>query len=73
VCTSPSYHFAAGSVPGNVRYVGLQLDNGGGTWGGPWAGADQLPLVLVGVSSTVVGQEDHMGGRQVRGHLLPYG
>ena len=27
VCTSPSYDFAAGAVPGNVRYVGPQLDD----------------------------------------------
>ena len=27
VCTSPSYDFAAGDVPGNVRYVGPQLDD----------------------------------------------
>jgi len=27
VCTSPSFDFAAGDVPGNVRYVGPQLDD----------------------------------------------
>ena len=39
VCTSPSYDFAAGDVPGNVRYVGPQLDDeaGGGTWDDPRA------------------------------------
>ena len=38
VCTSPSYDFAADAVPGNVRYVGPQLDNaGGGAWDDPWA------------------------------------
>ena len=59
VCTSPSYDFAADSVPGNVRYVGPQLeDGGGGTWDDPRAGADDRPLVLVGLSSTVMGQED---------------
>jgi MGT family glycosyltransferase len=61
VCTSPSYDFAADDVPGNVRYVGPQLDDeasqaGGGTWddpGGP-------PLVLVGLSSTVMGHEEEL-------------
>lgn len=58
VCTSPSYDFAAGSVPGNVRYVGPQLeDTGDGTWDDPRAGADGRPLVLAGSSSTVMGQQ----------------
>jgi len=58
VCTSPSYDFAAGAVPGNVRYVGPQLDDGdGGSWDHPWTGADKRPLVLVSLSSTVMGQE----------------
>ena len=44
VCTSPSYDFAAGVVPGNVRYVGPQLDDAdGATWDGPRAGADEPP------------------------------
>jgi hypothetical protein len=42
VCTSPSYDFAADAVPGNVRYVGPQLDDvDGGTCEQPWAGADE--------------------------------
>lgn len=58
VCTSPSYDFAAGDVPGNVRYIGPQLDDevgdvGGGTWDDPGG----LPLVLVGLSSTVMSHE----------------
>jgi MGT family glycosyltransferase len=58
VCTSPSYDFAAGAVPGNVRYVGPQLDDAdGGSWEHPWTGADKRPLVLVSLSSTVMGQE----------------
>jgi hypothetical protein len=58
VCTSPSYDFAAGAVPGNVRYIGSQLDDAdGGSWDQPWAGADTRPLVLVSLSSTVMGQE----------------
>src|SRR6202045_453674 len=59
VCTSPSYDFAADAVPGNVRYVGPQLDDtGGGAWDDPWAGSGHRPLVLVGLSSTVMRQED---------------
>ncbi len=58
VCTSPSYDFAAGAVPGNVRYVGPQLDDAdGGSCDQPWADADKRPLVLVSLSSTVMGQE----------------
>ena len=58
VCTSPSYDFAAGAVPGNVRYVGPQLDDAdGGSWDHPWTGAGKRPLVLVSLSSTVMGQE----------------
>ena len=76
VCTSPSYDFAAGDVPGNVRYVGPQLDDaagavGGGTWDDPGG----LPLVLVGLSSTVMSHEhelmqraaDALGQLPVRG------
>jgi MGT family glycosyltransferase len=58
VCTSPSYDFAADAVPGNVRYVGPQLDDGAAVaWDDPWAGADDHPLVLVSLSSTVMRQE----------------
>jgi UDP:flavonoid glycosyltransferase YjiC (YdhE family) len=58
VCTSPSYDFAPDRVPGNVRYVGPQLDDiDGGSWDQPWAGADQRPLILVSLSSTVMSQE----------------
>jgi MGT family glycosyltransferase len=57
VCTSPSYDFAAATVPGYVRYVGPQLDDTStGTWddpGGP-------PLVLVGLSSTVMSHEEEL-------------
>jgi MGT family glycosyltransferase len=59
VCTSPSFDFAADAVPDNVRYVGPQLDDtGGGAWDDPWASAGKRPLVLVGLSSTVMRQED---------------
>ena len=58
VCSSPSYDFAPGSVPANVRYVGPQLDDepSGGS-GDRWAAEPGQPLVLVGLSSTVMRQE----------------
>jgi MGT family glycosyltransferase len=59
VCSSPSYDFAPGSVPANVCYVGPQLDDAAGTAPvDPWAGPPGGPLVLVGLSSTVMRQED---------------
>ena len=58
VCSSPSYDFGPGSVPANVRYVGPQLDDHPGEGsGGRWADEPGQPLVLVGLSSTVMRQE----------------
>jgi MGT family glycosyltransferase len=75
VCSSPSYDFGSGSVPANVRYVGPQLDDDPS--GGPddrGAGSPAQPLVLVGLSSTVMRQQallqrtaDALGQAQVRG------
>jgi MGT family glycosyltransferase len=75
VCSSPSYDFAPGSVPANVCYVGPQLDDAASAAAGdPWAGPPAAPLVLVGLSSTVMRQEgllqraaDALGQLQVRG------
>jgi MGT family glycosyltransferase len=75
VCSSPSYDFGSGSVPPNVCYVGLQLDEqASGAPAGPWAGPPGRPLVLVGLSSTVMRQEgllqraaDALGRLPVRG------
>ena len=75
VCSSPSYDFGSGSVPANACYVGPQLDDqASGASGGSWAGSSGLPLVLVGLSSTVMRQEgllqraaDALGQAQVRG------
>ena len=75
VCSSPSYDFAPGSVPANVRYVGPQLDDAAGAAAGsPCAGPPGRPLVLVGLSSTVMRQEgllqraaDALGQLQVQG------
>jgi MGT family glycosyltransferase len=62
-------------VPANVRYVGPQLDDqASGAPPGPWAGPPGQPLVLVGLSSTVMRQEgllqraaDALGQLPVRG------
>jgi MGT family glycosyltransferase len=75
VCSSPSYDFAPGSVPGNVRYVGPQLDDAASAaCRNPWTGPSGRPLVLVGLSSTVMRQEsllqrvaDALGQLQVQG------
>jgi UDP:flavonoid glycosyltransferase YjiC (YdhE family) len=75
VCSSPSYDFAPGSVPANVCYVGPQLDDtAGAAPGNPWAVPSDRPLVLVGLSSTVMRQErllqraaDALGQLPVRG------
>ena len=75
VCTSPSYDFAPGDVPGNVRYVGPQLDDEAGDAGRTWDDPDGRPLVLVGLSSTVMSHEvellqraaDALGQLPVRG------
>jgi MGT family glycosyltransferase len=75
VCSSPSYDFGSGSVPANVCYVGPQLDDEpSGAPGEPWAGPPGGPLVLVGLSSTVMRQEgllqraaDALGQLPVRG------
>jgi MGT family glycosyltransferase len=75
VCSSPSYDFGSGSVPANVRYVGPQLDDDPGEGSGEWrAGEPGQPLVLVGLSSTVMRQEgllqraaDALGQLPVRG------
>jgi UDP:flavonoid glycosyltransferase YjiC (YdhE family) len=76
VCSSPSYDFAADALPGNVRYVGPQLDDtSDGTWDDPQGGSARRPLVLVGLSSTVMSQgaellqraADALGGLPVRG------
>jgi len=75
VCSSPSYDFGSGSVPANVRYVGPQLDDDPGEGSGEWrAGEPGQPLVLVGLSSTIMLQEgllqraaDALGQAQVRG------
>ena len=75
VCSSPSYDLGSGSVPANVCYVGPQLDDeASGAPAGPWAAPPGGPLMLVGLSSTVMRQEgllqratDALGQLPVRG------
>ena len=58
VLTSPTFDYASGSVPANVRYVGPILDdpNWVSPWKAPWPDLDDHPLVLVGFSSTYQNQ-----------------
>ncbi len=58
VCTSPSFDFAPSAIPGNARYAGPQLDDAPSAVSrNPWAIPSGRPLVLVGLSSTVMRQE----------------
>jgi MGT family glycosyltransferase len=60
VLTSQAFDFPADSLPANVRYVGPQLDDP--AWLGLWepapSGDDDLPLVLVSLSTTYQQQAD---------------
>jgi MGT family glycosyltransferase len=60
VLTSQAFDFPADSLPANVRYVGPQLDDP--AWLAPWEpapwGDDNLPLVLVSLSTTYQQQAD---------------
>src|SRR4029077_20069934 len=58
VCSSPSYDFGSGSVPANVRSGGpTREDTPAQRSADRWAGPPPQPLVLVGLSSTVMRQE----------------
>ena len=75
VCSSPSFDFAPGCVPANVRYAGPQLDDAPAAASrNPWVIPSGRPLVLVGLSSTVMRQEgllqriaDALGQLEVQG------
>jgi MGT family glycosyltransferase len=57
VLTSPSFDFAIDGLPANVRHVGPRLDDP--AWAGTWAPPPgDAPLVLVGLSSTYMAQDD---------------
>jgi UDP:flavonoid glycosyltransferase YjiC (YdhE family) len=51
VMTSPTFDFAAPQLPGNVRYVGPQLDDPDWAGDAAWRPPGDDPLVLVGMSS----------------------
>ena len=48
----------AAELPGNVHHVGRAVEPGTGTWGPPWPGSNQDPLVLVSLSTTFMDQRD---------------
>lgn len=60
VLTSPVFDFPAAALPGNVRYVGPQLDVPPSTtaWEGPWDAEDRRPLIVVSFSTTFQRQAD---------------
>jgi MGT family glycosyltransferase len=60
VLTSAAFDFPSAALPGNVRYVGPQLDAPPATtaWEGLWDAADGRPFVVVSLSTTFQRQED---------------
>jgi MGT family glycosyltransferase len=60
VLTSPAFDFPSAALPGNVRYVGPQLDEPptATAWEGPWEADDRRPFVVVSLSTTFQRQED---------------
>jgi MGT family glycosyltransferase len=60
VLSSRSFDFPAAALPGNVRYVGPQLDapQPATSWEGPWRADDPRPLVVASFSTTVQRQKD---------------
>jgi MGT family glycosyltransferase len=61
VMTSPSFDFAAPQLPGNVRYVGPQLDDPDWAASAKWQRQGSEPLVLVATSSVYQDQVDLLG------------
>jgi MGT family glycosyltransferase len=58
VMTSPSFDFSAPQLPGNVRYVGPQLDDPDWAASAKWKRQGSEPLVLVATSSIYQDQVD---------------
>jgi MGT family glycosyltransferase len=58
VMTSPSFDFRAPQLPGNVRYVGPQLDDPDWAASAQWHRQGSEPLVLVAMSSIYQDQVD---------------
>ncbi len=61
VMTSPSFDFSAPQLPGNVRYVGPQLDDPDWAASATWQRQGSEPLVLVATSSIYQDQVDLLG------------
>jgi MGT family glycosyltransferase len=61
VMTSPSFDFTAPQLPGNVRYVGPQLDDPDWAASAKWQRQGSEPLVLVATSSIYQDQVDLLG------------
>jgi MGT family glycosyltransferase len=61
VMTSPSFDFSAPQLPGNVRYVGPQLDDPDWAVSAEWQRHGSEPLVLVATSSIYQDQVDLLG------------
>jgi MGT family glycosyltransferase len=61
VLTSPSFDFTAPRLPGNVRYVGPQLDDPDWAASASWQRRGTDPLVLVAMSSIYQHQADLLG------------
>jgi MGT family glycosyltransferase len=60
VMTSPSFDFSAPQLPGNVRYVGPQLDDPDWAAGAKWRRQGDEPLVLVATGSVYQDQIDFL-------------
>ena len=60
VLSSRAFDFPAAALPGNVRYVGAQLDDRtpATAWESPWDADDLRPLVVVSASTTFQQQRD---------------
>ena len=75
VQTSPAFDFPSTKLPGNVTYVGPEIEDPAWVenWESPWAEDDVRPLVLVGFSTTFQNQAgvlsrviEALGGLDVR-------
>src|SRR4051794_9673903 len=58
VMTSPSFDFSSPHIPGNVHFVGPQLDDPDWATAGDWRPEGEEPLVLVATSSVFQDQLD---------------
>jgi MGT family glycosyltransferase len=57
VLTDRAFDFDVGTLPANVRYVGMPInDTGSGSWTSPWSNEDRRPLLVVSLSTLPQGQ-----------------